>query len=118
LAAKTGESDRAIVGTQKLLSIPDNGPLATGLPLKPPADSKRPEIDLENRLVFATQSSCNALAKSQRDSSNHCRTRHFSLTFRQTAPTAARDSILLRMPDLLANLGSFSLFQRHRNPPA
>jgi tetratricopeptide (TPR) repeat protein len=35
VAAQTGESNRAIAALQKLLSIPDSGPLATGLPLTP-----------------------------------------------------------------------------------
>jgi eukaryotic-like serine/threonine-protein kinase len=35
VAAQTGESDRAIAALEKLLSIPESGPLATGLPLTP-----------------------------------------------------------------------------------
>ena len=35
VAAQTGESDRAIAAIEKLLSIPESGPLATGLPLTP-----------------------------------------------------------------------------------
>jgi eukaryotic-like serine/threonine-protein kinase len=35
VAAQMGESDRAIAAIEKLLSIPESGPLATGLPLTP-----------------------------------------------------------------------------------
>jgi tetratricopeptide (TPR) repeat protein len=35
VAAQTGQSDRAITALQKLLSIPESGPLATGPPLTP-----------------------------------------------------------------------------------
>jgi hypothetical protein len=35
VAAQMGEPDRAIAALEKLLSIPESGPLATGLPLTP-----------------------------------------------------------------------------------
>jgi tetratricopeptide (TPR) repeat protein len=35
VATQMGESDRAIAAIEKLLSIPESGPLATGLPLTP-----------------------------------------------------------------------------------
>jgi serine/threonine-protein kinase len=35
VAAQMGEPDRAIAALEKVLSIPESGPLATGLPLTP-----------------------------------------------------------------------------------
>jgi hypothetical protein len=35
VAARLGESDRAIAALKKLVSIPYQGPLATGVPLTP-----------------------------------------------------------------------------------
>jgi hypothetical protein len=35
IAARLGEPDRAIAGLQKILSLPCNGGLATGVPLTP-----------------------------------------------------------------------------------
>jgi hypothetical protein len=45
VAAQLSESDRAIAAVEKLLSIPESGPLATGLPLTPALLRLDPDFD-------------------------------------------------------------------------